>query len=631
VTEGSAGRRFSLYAAAGIVAGALVWALASVVLGAARDELASGLVPALLGLAVAVAVTAAAARTHVNALRARAETAEQERRAGEERLDVERRKAAALDRARRAERAWAAELRSQVLELHRRQGPLGHRDDDTRSLVLKTAISALEAEKGVLLERGDGDSLTVEHSEGFEHDPADSALARRFAEAVIERDETVRENDSRSLEREGRTAADEEIENLVAIPIYLRDDFAGVVVCANREGGFEAYDDDVLLALGDHAGAVLHNERLRGELRTSYVATVSMLSDAIAAKDPFVGGHSEEVSAYVSAVAERLGIDQRRREELVFGSLLHDLGKIGISERILLKPAGLTVEERAIVELHPRIGYKLVSRIPRLETIALAVLHHHERWDGTGYPGRLKGEQIPLEARIIGVADAFSAMTADRPYSRRRQLAEACAEIERCAGSQFDPAVAAAFVEEVRRRPPALEQRGRLAGALDDPELTQHRDGNERLLGTGSLAVIDNLTLLYSHRYLHEVAEAAAREAGAQSRPFAVALAELRGLEAVNERDGHAAGDELIRDAARALQQAALHAGGTACRYGGPRLAMVAPGADAEAAGRLLAEAMAVLPPDADVRIGAASGDGSERGADVIRRARQALRAEAAA
>ena len=138
---------------------------------------------------------------------------------------------------------------------------------------------------------------------------------------------------------------------------------------------------------------MLHNERLRGELRTSYVATVSMLSDAIAAKDPFVGGHSEEVSACVSAAAERLGVEQRRREELLFGSLLHDLGKIGISERILLKPAALSPEERAIVELHPRIGYKLVSRISRLEPIALAVLHHHERWDGTGYPGRLKGDQ----------------------------------------------------------------------------------------------------------------------------------------------------------------------------------------------------------------------------------------------
>ncbi len=158
-----------------------------------------------------------------------------------------------------------------------------------------------------------------------------------------------------------------------------------------------------------------------------------------------------------------------------------------------------------------------------------------------------------------------------------------------------------------------------------------HRDGNERLLGTGSLAIIDNLTLLYSHRYLHEVAEAAAQESTSQGRPFAVAIAELGGLESVNEQDGHAAGDELIRTAARALQQAALHAGGTACRYGGPRLAMVAPGADAESAGQLLAQAMGALPPEADVRIGAATGEGGERGADVIRRAREALRTAPAA
>jgi len=153
-----------------------------------------------------------------------------------------------------------------------------------------------------------------------------------------------------------------------------------------------------------------------------------------------------------------------------------------------------------------------------------------------------------------------------------------------------------------------------------------HRDGNERLLGTGSLAVIDNLTLLYSHRYLHEDTNAAAQEAGVRGESFAVAFAELSGLEAVNDRDGHAAGDELIKTAARALQQAALHAGGTACRYGGPRLAMVAPGTDAETAERLLDQAMAALPPEAGVRIGAATGSGSERGADVIRRARESLR-----
>ena len=639
---GRAQRRLLALGAAALVAGAIAWVLASLVLGADSDELDAGLAPALIGLAVAALITVLAAlhalRELTRSLAGREEELERTRREGEEqlararqegeeRMSLERRKTAAMDRARRAERAWAAELRSQVLQLHRNRGPLGH-TDDTHELVLRVAMSALDAEKGLLLQRKgeDGKRLLLECSQGFEHDPEDSALARNFAERVIERDETVRENDSRALEREGRTYADDEIDNLVAIPIYLRDDFAGVVVCANREGGFDDYDDDVLLALGDHAGAVLHNEQLRGELRASYVATVSMLSDAIAAKDPFVGGHSEEVSSYVGAVAERLGIDQRRREELLFGSLLHDLGKIGISERILLKPGGLTPEERAIVELHPRIGYKLVSRIPRLEAIALAVLHHHERWDGTGYPGRLKGEQIPLEARIIGVADAFSAMTADRPYSRRRPLSEACAEIERCAGTQFDPHVAKTFLEEVRKRPPSTEDRGRLAAALNDPELTVHRDGNERLLGTGSLAVIDNLTLLYSHRYLHETASAAAQEAAVHDRPFAVVLVELRGLQALNERDGHAAGDELIRTAARAMQQAALHAGGTACRYGGPRLAMVVPGAEAEAGEAMLEQAMAALPPEADARISASSWRPGETGADVIGRARDGLR-----
>ena len=278
---------------------------------------------------------------------------------------------------------------------------------------------------------------------------------------MIEADQTVREDDSRSIEREGRTDADDEIDNLVAIPIFIADDFHGVVVCANREGGFEECDDEVLLALGDHAGAVLENGRLHGALRTSYLATVAMLAEVIEAKDPFLRGHSDEVSRYVSAVAERLGIDPRSREQLVFGSLLHDVGKVGISERILLKPAALTPEERSVIQLHPQIGYRLVERVPALRDIAPAILHHHERYDGEGYPSRLAGEQIPLEARIICVADSFSAMTAERPYRQRMTLDDACAELERCAGTQFDPEV----VRDLRRGGPrAADLRHRRSG-----------------------------------------------------------------------------------------------------------------------------------------------------------------------
>jgi HD-GYP domain-containing protein (c-di-GMP phosphodiesterase class II)/GGDEF domain-containing protein len=534
-----------------------------------------------------------------------------------------------IERGRRAERHWAQELRSQIVRLNHQQGVLAD-PDDVPGLVLQTALSLLGAEKGLLLRRpdpGSGERLQVARHLGFDHDPADSALARSFAERVLARDETARENDQAALHAAARGPADREIDNLVAIPIYLRDEFSGVVVCANAEGGFDEYDDEVLLALGDHAGSVLDNAGLRGELRAAYLATVEMLSDAIAAKDPFLGGHSRQVSSYVLAVAEQLGIEPRRREELLFGSLLHDVGKIGISERILLKPAALTPEERAIVELHPRIGYRLVARIPALEPIAAGVLHHHERYDGDGYPARLRGEQIPIEARIICVADAFSAMTEDRPYRARMSVADACAELEACAGSQFDPDVVREFVDAVRRRPETWDDgdRGLLGNVLSDTEVARHRAEGERLLGSGTVALIDNLTLLYSHRHLYEAAAAEAERAAPPGSPFAVVLIGLGGLPELNAREGHAAGDAAIQAAARAVQRAASRAAGTPCRHSGDRLALLLPEADQAAAEHCVAALLDDWPAPLEPRVGVAVWRAGESGSDVIDRARVEL------
>ena len=252
----------------------------------------------------------------------------------EQRLERERETRARTERARQLERDWNRELRDQVMRMHRERGMLG-RTDDIRALVLHIAVTLLEAEKGMLLQKGDGGDLEVSYAEGFENDPRDSRLAQRFANEVIDRDTTVLE-DSHTVDDDDGTPADAEIDNIAAIPIYVHDEFSGVVVCANRPGGFEDCDDQVLLAIGDQAGAVLENHRLRGGLRGAYLETVQVLADAIQAKDPHLRGHSEEVVQYVAGVAERLGIEPQRREELVFGSLLHDLGKIGISERILL-------------------------------------------------------------------------------------------------------------------------------------------------------------------------------------------------------------------------------------------------------------------------------------------------------
>jgi HD-GYP domain-containing protein (c-di-GMP phosphodiesterase class II) len=227
---------------------------------------------------------------------------------------------------------------------------------------------------------------------------------------------------------------------------------------------------------------VLADARLREELRSAFVATVAVLTDAIEAKDRLLLGHAADVAMYVTAVADRLGLEPRRREELVYAALLHDVGKIAISEQILMKPAALSAEERGVVQLHARIGALLVRQVPALRQVETAVLHHHERWDGRGYPDGLAGEEIPVEARIIAVADAFSAMTADRPYRKPLTISEACAELERCAASQFDPRCVGLFVEEVRRRPPSTDRPDALHRALAELELAAEQGSEDRHL-----------------------------------------------------------------------------------------------------------------------------------------------------
>ncbi len=390
---------------------------------------------------------ASEAARHLGAAREEAERAEA-------RVQAERARRARAERAHRMEREWSRELRSQVADLHRRMGTLG--SGDVRDLVLRLAMQLLEAEKGLFLERQDADGdglLDLAGSLGFVHDPEGSNLAQRLASRVLRQDETLRESDATAL-AEGGTEADAEIQCLVAIPVYIADQLSGVVVCCNRPGGFDDLEDDVLLALGDHAGAVLHNGRLRGQLRGAYLGTVSVLADAIEAKDPSLRGHSEDVANLVGRVAARLGIPDDQREALVFASLLHDVGKLAIPEHILRKPGPLTEEERTVVRQHASIGYRMLKRVPALRDVAPSVLYHHEHMDGTGYPTGLRGEDIPIGARIIGVVDAYAAMVGERPYGASLPRERAVTELVAASGTHYDPAVVAAVVEELDAGPP---------------------------------------------------------------------------------------------------------------------------------------------------------------------------------
>ena len=174
---------------------------------------------------------------------------------------------------------------------------------------------------------------------------------------------------------------------------------------------------------------------------------LSVLTGAIEARDPYTRGHSARVTELAEALARRLGWSEERLEALRIGGPLHDVGKLAVSDAVLRKAGRLEAHELAAIREHPKAGARLLLRVAALRDAIPYVLYHHERWDGKGYPSGRAGEQIPLEARVLAVADAFDAMTSDRPYRRALSHAEALAEVERCAGTQFDPAIASAFLE----------------------------------------------------------------------------------------------------------------------------------------------------------------------------------------
>lgn len=185
--------------------------------------------------------------------------------------------------------------------------------------------------------------------------------------------------------------------------------------------------------------------------RAAHQATIRALVQAVDIKDGYTRGHSERVGHASVLIARELGMDDERVEVLRFAGILHDVGKLGVPTRLLRKNGPLTPEERRIIELHPEYGHEMVRGISFLGEARAAILHHHERLDGSGYPYGLAGDRIPECARIVAVADAFDAMTSTRCYSRARPVEAAVAELERCAGTHFDPRMVGAFVRALAR------------------------------------------------------------------------------------------------------------------------------------------------------------------------------------
>lgn len=190
-----------------------------------------------------------------------------------------------------------------------------------------------------------------------------------------------------------------------------------------------------------------HKNIILKDLKELFYKTIKSISFALDAKDPYTHGHSLRVTLYSLILANDLNLDDEVLEEIETAGLLHDIGKIGIPQNILCKPGKLTDEEFEVMKSHPEQGEKMVMNIKKLKIIANWLRTHHERWDGRGYPSGLKGEEIPISARIIALADTYDAMTSNRPYRNALTHSIAMAEIQKCAGTQFDPQLAGLFVK----------------------------------------------------------------------------------------------------------------------------------------------------------------------------------------
>ena len=192
------------------------------------------------------------------------------------------------------------------------------------------------------------------------------------------------------------------------------------------------------------------NEELREsreQLEKAYLDSIEVVRYTVEAKDTYTRGHSDRVAAYAVLIGEKMGLSKEELKTLKIGGLFHDIGKIGISDTILLKETKLTDDEYSEIKNHPAIGKHILSNATIFKDLIPIVYHHHEKYDGTGYPEQLKGENIPLLARIVAVADAFDAMTSRRSYRGEMDLDYVKEEIRRCSGTQFDPKVAEVFLD----------------------------------------------------------------------------------------------------------------------------------------------------------------------------------------
>ena len=237
--------------------------------------------------------------------------------------------------------------------------------------------------------------------------------------------------------------------NIMCVPVMVKEKVIGVLQAVNKLNNEHFSNEDLELfeLLANQVAIAIENAILYEKIHTTFLEVSEALAESIEKRDPYTGGHTKRVLAYSMAIAKYMKLNEEEMEKLKIAAILHDIGKIGVEDKILRKKENLTEEEYQEMKKHPMVGVEILGHISQLKDIIPGMRYHHERTDGKGYPNGLKGNNIPLIARIISVADTYDAMTTTRPYHNALSNSKAVAELKRCAGTQFDKSVVYAFIK----------------------------------------------------------------------------------------------------------------------------------------------------------------------------------------
>lgn len=334
--------------------------------------------------------------------------------------------------------------------------------------VMDSLIELVQAERGFLVLHGEDGELEVQIARGIDNvdlEDDDFALSWTIVKQVVSSGEPVLTTNAQEDPRFGMEASvvSLQLRSILCVPMKLKDDIFGVMFVDNRvhTGQFKESDLGLLAAFADQAAMAINNARLfdelqeankdleaaNEELEIAYEATLEGWVRALDLRDKETEGHTRRVTVMTEELAREMGFPEEELVHVKRGALLHDIGKMGIPDGILLKPGGLTKEERELMMQHPQLAYEMLERIDFLKPALDIPYCHHEKWDGSGYPRSLRGEEIPFAARIFAIVDVWDALTSERPYREPMEIDEVRKHIQDGAGSHFDPQVVDAFLE----------------------------------------------------------------------------------------------------------------------------------------------------------------------------------------